>query len=482
MPDESGQADVVGYIFPTPGFLAGDAPNVPAALSARTGAWCFDTMTAVGEGTWEAARAAVDTALTAADLVLGGAPAAYACCRPPGHHVTRSAFGGSCYLNNSAIVAQYLVDGGVGRVALIDVDAHHGNGAQAIFRERDDVLTASVHVDPGEGWFPHFLGFAEESGPSNLNVPLPAGSGDETWLAGVDRLVEATRAHGSEALVVALGRGRRGRRPERSARRHRGRVPRGGAAAGRARPSDRPRPGGRLRARDGRPARPCGSPGIRGGPAVTLRTRRFLDLIRAHVPEPPARVLEVGCGSGELALALAEHGFDVVAVDPKAPDGPIFRRVALEDFADEHAFDAVVASLSLHHIHDLDGALDAIASFLPPRGPLVVQEWASERLTGATARWWYEQRRALASVGRSDSEVPDDYDAWMRHNEEHLADLHRTPALREAIDARFAERFFEWRPYLHSWRLDDALEPLERVLIEEGAIEATSWLYVGERR
>ena len=215
---------------------------------------------------------------------------------------------------------------------------------------------------------------------------------------------------------------------------------------------------------------------------MTLRTRMFLDFVRTHVPEPPARVLEVGCGSGQLALALAEHGFDVVAVDPQAPDGPTFRKVALEDFIDEQGFDAVVASLSLHHIHDLEGALDTIASLLPPRGPLVVQEWASERLTGATARWWYEQRRALASVGRSDSEVPDDYGAWTRDNAEHLADLHRTPALRGAIEERFREQFFEWRPYLHSWRLDDALEPLERVLIEEGAIEATSWVYVGERR
>ena len=202
---EAGQPDVVGYIFPTPGLLSGIGPRVPTALSARTGVWCFDTMTAVALGTWDAARAAVDTALTAADLVLGGTPAAYACCRPPGHHVTRSAFGGSCYLNNAAVAAQYLRDRGVARVALLDVDAHHGNGAQAIFRDRDDVLTASVHVDPAEGWFPHFLGFADETTSTNLNVTLAHGSGDDEWLAGVDRLVEAARGHGSDALVVALG-------------------------------------------------------------------------------------------------------------------------------------------------------------------------------------------------------------------------------------------------------------------------------------
>ena len=205
LPQDPGQPDVVGYIFPTPGLLCGIEPRVPASLSARTGAWCFDTMTIVGQGTWAAARAAVDTALTAADLVLDGAPAAYACCRPPGHHVTRSAFGGSCYLNNAAIAAQYLRNRGASRVALLDIDAHHGNGAQAIFRDRDDVLTASVHVDPAEGWFPHFLGFADESGPTNLNVPLAPGSGDDVWLTGVDRLVAAAREHGSEALVVALG-------------------------------------------------------------------------------------------------------------------------------------------------------------------------------------------------------------------------------------------------------------------------------------
>jgi acetoin utilization deacetylase AcuC-like enzyme len=210
LPEDPGQRDVVGYIFPTPGLLAGLEPRVPTALSAQTGAYCYDTMTVVAEGTWEAARAAVDAALTAADLALGGVRAAYACCRPPGHHVTRDAFGGSCYLNNAAIAAQYLQGNGCSRVAVLDLDAHHGNGAQAIFWERDDVLTGSVHVDPAHGWFPHFLGFADERGGgtgegTNLNVPLEPGSGDDAWLAGVERLVDAARAHGCEALVVPLG-------------------------------------------------------------------------------------------------------------------------------------------------------------------------------------------------------------------------------------------------------------------------------------
>jgi len=205
LPDDPGQGDVVGYIFPTAGLMSSLAPRVPEALSARTGAWCFDTMTVVSRGTWEAARAAVDVALTAADLVLAGAPVAYACCRPPGHHVTRSAFGGSCYLNNAAIAAQYLRDNGVARVAALDVDAHHGNGAQAIFWERGDVLTASVHVDPAEGWFPHFLGFADERGTTNLNVPVAPGAADDVWLEAVSRLVRAAEEHASDVLVVALG-------------------------------------------------------------------------------------------------------------------------------------------------------------------------------------------------------------------------------------------------------------------------------------
>jgi acetoin utilization deacetylase AcuC-like enzyme len=124
--------------------------------------------------------------------------------------VTRSAYGGSCYLNNAAIAAQRLRELGAARVGVIDVDAHHGNGAQAIFWDRADVFTGSVHVDPETGWFPHFLGGAAERGGeagrgANLNVPLPPGTGDADWLRGVSEVLQAARSHGTEALVLALG-------------------------------------------------------------------------------------------------------------------------------------------------------------------------------------------------------------------------------------------------------------------------------------
>jgi acetoin utilization deacetylase AcuC-like enzyme len=207
LPEDPGQDRVVPYVFAHPELTA--APVIPAAAWARPGYFAYDTMTLVGPGTWEAARAAVDVALTAAGLVLAGAPAAYACCRPPGHHVTRRAHGGSCYLNNAAAAAARLRDE-LGRVAVIDVDAHHGNGTQAIFWEDPGVLTASVHVDPAAGWFPHFLGFAGETGGgagegANLNVPLPPGTDDPDWVATVALLAAWVRERGAHALVVALG-------------------------------------------------------------------------------------------------------------------------------------------------------------------------------------------------------------------------------------------------------------------------------------
>jgi acetoin utilization deacetylase AcuC-like enzyme len=194
---------VVPYVFAREELTSGRPAPQPAAVWARPGRFAYDTMTLVGPGTWEAARAAVDCALTAVDLVAHGAQVVYACCRPPGHHVTRSLYGGSCYLNNSAVAAVALLERLGGPVAVVDIDAHHGNGTQELFRGRGDVRTASVHVDPGEGWFPHFLGFAAENDESNLNLPLAPASGDEPWLAAVREA--AAFAAGARALVVALG-------------------------------------------------------------------------------------------------------------------------------------------------------------------------------------------------------------------------------------------------------------------------------------
>jgi acetoin utilization deacetylase AcuC-like enzyme len=194
---------VVPYVFAREELTGGRTPALPAAVWAQSGLFAYDTMTLIGPGTWEAARAAVDVALTAVDLVADGEPLAYACCRPPGHHVTRSLYGGSCYLNNSATAAAHVLARVGGPVAVVDVDAHHGNGTQELFLDRTDVLTASVHVDPGAGWFPHFLGFEAENDAANFNLPLPPGTGDDGWLAAVSRASEF--AAPARALVVALG-------------------------------------------------------------------------------------------------------------------------------------------------------------------------------------------------------------------------------------------------------------------------------------
>jgi acetoin utilization deacetylase AcuC-like enzyme len=184
----------------------------PASSAARAGLFAYDTMTLIGPGTWPAARAAADVALTAADLVADGEPLAYACCRPPGHHATRRAIGGSCYLNNTALAAARLRarEDGPGPIAVLDIDAHHGNGTQSIFYEDRSILTGSAHVDPGAGWFPHFLGFATETGAGagaggNRNLPLAPGCDDAGWLAAIAELCEWARSEGARALVVALG-------------------------------------------------------------------------------------------------------------------------------------------------------------------------------------------------------------------------------------------------------------------------------------
>jgi acetoin utilization deacetylase AcuC-like enzyme len=186
----------------------GDAP-LGSTMHAQIGRWCFETATPIVAGTFAAARAAVDVALTAADIVLRGDPVAYALCRPPGHHAPRAAYGGYCYFNNAAIAAQHLVRETGGRVTVLDVDYHHGNGTQQIFYDRADVQYVSLHGDPHRA-YPYFSGFAEESGTgaghgTTLNLPLPAGLDDDGYLAALARALDAVDAFRPAAVVVSLG-------------------------------------------------------------------------------------------------------------------------------------------------------------------------------------------------------------------------------------------------------------------------------------
>ncbi len=185
----------------------GEAPE-PSAAVGRIGYWCWETMTPLVAGSYQAARAAVNVALTAADLLLAGDAPVYGLARPPGHHCPRSAFGGYGLFNYSAAASAYLADR-VGRVAVLDVDYHHGNGTQQIFYHRADVLYVSLHADPDRA-FPYFIGWADERGAGpgegfNLNLPLPAGCTNDRYLAALDTALERITEHAPAALVVSLG-------------------------------------------------------------------------------------------------------------------------------------------------------------------------------------------------------------------------------------------------------------------------------------
>jgi acetoin utilization deacetylase AcuC-like enzyme len=173
----------------------------------RPGWFCLDTATPLVEGSFAAALAAADAALTAADLVAAGAPAAYALCRPPGHHAGPGYYGGFCLLNNAAIAARALA--GRGRVAVVDVDFHHGNGTQDIFWEDPEVLYVSLHGDPA-GHYPHFTGAADEVGDgpgrgTTRNLPLPDGTGDDAYLDALGEAMGLVAAFDPATLVVSAG-------------------------------------------------------------------------------------------------------------------------------------------------------------------------------------------------------------------------------------------------------------------------------------
>jgi len=184
-------------------------PLEPATDIGRIGYWCFDTGTPIMQHTYAAAREAVDVALTATDLVLNGEVAAYGLCRPPGHHAAHAVFGGFCYFNNAAIAAEQIARRSGGRVAVLDLDYHHGNGTQQIFYRRADVLYLSLHADPARA-YPFFTGYASETGTgpglgANLNVPLPARVTDHEYLSVLDDAMETVIRFGPSVVVVSLG-------------------------------------------------------------------------------------------------------------------------------------------------------------------------------------------------------------------------------------------------------------------------------------
>ncbi len=200
---EGAGAEVVPNIHP-----ANRTDSYPKSAVGQAGFHMADTACPIMEHTWDAAYWSAQSAITGADLLGAGEPAAYVLSRPPGHHAFADMAGGFCFLNNSAIAAQRLADAGY-RVAVLDVDVHHGNGTQGIFYNRGDVLTVSLHADP-ERFYPFFWGHAHERGAqaglgANLNLPLPRGTGDDVYLDTLAKALERINNFGATAVVVALG-------------------------------------------------------------------------------------------------------------------------------------------------------------------------------------------------------------------------------------------------------------------------------------
>ena len=205
--EEPGQA-AIGFTWPARGMF----PVAPDDLIGQLGYYSFAADCSIVEGTWDAASTSAAIAQTASDHVIdssGKVRHVFALCRPPGHHASTDQFGGYCYLNNAAVAAQRFLDSGATRVAILDVDYHHGNGTQQIFYDRDDVLFVSIHADP-KVEFPFFAGHADERGIGagagwNLNLPLPHGSDMATWSSALATGLEAIKDSGAEALIVSLG-------------------------------------------------------------------------------------------------------------------------------------------------------------------------------------------------------------------------------------------------------------------------------------
>ncbi len=202
---EGFQGEAIPTVFPSRGMQH----RIPDFIEGKMGYYAMAMETSISDGTWEAARASVNVALTAQSRVAQGAGAAFALCRPPGHHSASDLYGGYCFINNAAVAVQAFLDQGAARVALLDVDFHHGNGSQAIFYGRSDVMFLSLHGDPRHA-FPHFLGYADETGEGegegfNHNYPLGPGTPYPTWGEALKDACNRITTYAPDAIVVSLG-------------------------------------------------------------------------------------------------------------------------------------------------------------------------------------------------------------------------------------------------------------------------------------
>ena len=181
----------------------------PENFCAKLGLYSMDSGTPITAGTWTAAKTGADCAVNAAHALRLGERGTFALTRPPGHHAGADFYGGYCFLNNAALAAQHLLDDGARKVAILDIDYHHGNGTQSIFYERNDVLFVSIHADPRQE-YPFYLGHADETGAGaglgfNVNLPLPHGTGAQAWFAALETACLRLQMYAPEALVVSLG-------------------------------------------------------------------------------------------------------------------------------------------------------------------------------------------------------------------------------------------------------------------------------------
>lgn len=222
--EEWSQTEYEGEAIPTCWPARRMSQRRPDYIDGKVGYYGFSSETSISEGTWEAALASKDVALTGAELLLkaneigtsistplnaNSAKGVFSLCRPPGHHAAFDMFGGYCFLNNAAIAAQWFRDNGIERVAILDVDFHHGNGTQDIFYDRQDVLYLSLHGDPRDA-FPHFSGYSDETGQdagvgATFNCPLPPGTQFKTWCDKLKECMAKIDQFDTEMLVVSLG-------------------------------------------------------------------------------------------------------------------------------------------------------------------------------------------------------------------------------------------------------------------------------------